>query len=61
MNQNIKFVRRHIITLLVATFAITTTIASGKGQIFLGPPESGTWSGSEEVAERDVWCGIHVL
>jgi hypothetical protein len=46
MNRNIKFVHRHIITLLVATFAITTTTASGKDQIFLGPAESGTWSGS---------------
>jgi len=48
MNQNIKLVQRHIITLLVATFAITTMVASGKDQIFLGPAESGTWSGSEK-------------
>jgi hypothetical protein len=39
MNRNLKFVNQHIITLLVATFAITTTTASGK-QIFLGPPDS---------------------
>ena len=40
MNRNLKFVNRHIIVLLVATFAITTTTASGKGRIFLGPPDS---------------------
>jgi hypothetical protein len=44
MNKRIKFVHRHIITLLVATFAITTTTASGKEQIFLGPPDSGAAS-----------------
>ena len=43
MNRNLKFVNQHIITLLVATFAITTTTASGK-QIFLGPPDSGASS-----------------
>jgi hypothetical protein len=48
MNQNFKFVNRHFIALLVATFAITTATASGKEQIFLGPAESGTWSGSEK-------------
>jgi hypothetical protein len=49
MNKNIKFMRRHIITLLVTTFAIITTMAaSGKEQIFLGPAESGTWSGSSK-------------
>jgi hypothetical protein len=49
MNQNINLVRRHIITLLVATFAIITTmVASGNDQIFLGPAESGTWSGSSK-------------
>ena len=40
MNRNLKLVSRHIIALLVATFAITTTTASGKQQIFLGPPDS---------------------
>ncbi len=40
MNKYIKFAHRHFITLLVATFAITTTTASGKGRIFLGPPDS---------------------
>ena len=39
MNRNLKFVNRHIIVLLVATFAIATTTASGK-QIFLGPPDT---------------------
>jgi hypothetical protein len=43
MNRNLKLVNQHIIALLVATFAITTTIASGK-QIFLGPPDSGASS-----------------
>jgi hypothetical protein len=45
MNQTIKFMHRHVITLLVATFAITATIASAKGQIFLGPAGSGTSTG----------------
>jgi hypothetical protein len=40
MNKYIKFVRRHIITLLVTTFAIATITASGKEQISLGPPNS---------------------
>ncbi len=40
MNKYIEFAHRHFITLLVATFAITTTTASGKGRIFLGPPDS---------------------
>ena len=40
MNQNIKFVRRHTITLLVATFAIATISASGKDGIPLGPPDT---------------------
>ena len=31
---------QHIIALLVATFAIATITASGKEQIFLGPPDS---------------------
>ena len=49
MNQNIKLVHQHIVTLMVATFAIITTmVASGKEQIFLGPAESGTWSGSSK-------------
>ena len=43
MNRNLKLVNQHIIALLVATFAITTTIASGK-QIFLGPSDSGASS-----------------
>ena len=33
---------------MVTAFVITTMIASGKERIFLGPPESGTWSGSEK-------------
>jgi hypothetical protein len=37
-----------IVPLVVTTSIITTLTASGKGQIFLGPPESGTWSGSEK-------------
>ena len=48
MNQNFNLVQRHIITLLVAVFATATMTASGKDQIFLGPAESGTWSGSEK-------------
>jgi hypothetical protein len=40
MNKYIKFAHRHFITLLVATFAITTTTASGKEQISLGPPDT---------------------
>jgi len=48
MNKNFKLMQRHIITLLVAVFAAATITASGKGQIFLGPAESGTWSGSSK-------------
>ncbi len=44
MNRNLKLVNRHIITLLVATFAIATITASGKEWIFLGPPDSGASS-----------------
>ena len=40
MNQDIKFVHQHILLLLFATFAITTTTASGKDRIPLGPPDS---------------------
>jgi hypothetical protein len=48
MKQNFNLVQRHIITFLVAIFATATIIASGKGQIYLGPAESGTWNGSEK-------------
>jgi hypothetical protein len=48
MNQNLKLVCRHIITLLVAILAITTMVASAKDWIFLGPAESGTWDGSSK-------------
>ena len=40
MNKYIKFAHRHFITLLVATFAITTTTTASGKQIFLGPPDS---------------------
>ncbi len=48
MNIKINLMHRCIIPLVVTTFIITTLTTSGKGQIFLGPPESGTWSGSEK-------------
>lgn len=40
---------KHILLLVVAAFATVTTPVSVKGQqIFLGPAEAGTWSGSEK-------------
>jgi hypothetical protein len=48
MNKKINLAHRSIITLAVTTLFITTIIASGEGRIHLGPPESGTWSGSSK-------------
>jgi hypothetical protein len=48
MNKKIKVLYQSIVTWAVTAFIVTTMAASGKEQIFLGPPESGTWSGSEK-------------
>lgn len=48
MNKKINLVRRSLVSLAVTAFIVTTMVASGKEQIFLGPAESGTWSGSEK-------------
>ena len=48
MNKRIKLQYQSIVTWAVTAFIATTMVASGKEQIFLGPAESGTWSGSEK-------------
>jgi hypothetical protein len=48
MNKKINVLYQSIVPWAVTAFVVTTMIASGKEQIFLGPPESGTWSGSEK-------------
>ena len=48
MNKKINVLCQSIVPWAVTAFVVTTMIASGKEQIFLGPPESGTWSGSEK-------------
>jgi hypothetical protein len=48
MNKKINLMHRCIVSLVVTTSVITAMIASGKNQIVLGPPESGTWSGSSK-------------
>jgi hypothetical protein len=48
MNINVNLMHRCLIPLAVTAFIITTLTASGKDRIFLGPAESGTWSGSEK-------------
>ena len=48
MNKKIKLQYQSIVTWAVTAFIATTMVASGKEQIFLGPAESGTWSGSEK-------------
>jgi|ERR1039458_140129 hypothetical protein len=48
MNKKINLLYQSIVTWAVTAFIVTTMAASGKEQIFLGPPESGTWSGSEK-------------
>jgi hypothetical protein len=48
MNKKINLMRRSIVSLAVTAFIVTTMVASGKDQIFLGPAESGTWSGSSK-------------
>jgi hypothetical protein len=48
MNKKINLMRRSIVSLAVTAFIVTTMAASGKEQIFLGPAEAGTWSGSEK-------------
>ena len=48
MNKKINLLYQSIAPWAVTVFIVTTMAASGKEQIFLGPPESGTWSGSEK-------------
>jgi hypothetical protein len=48
MRKKINVLYQSIVTWAVTAFIVTTMAASGKEQIFLGPPESGTWSGSEK-------------
>jgi hypothetical protein len=45
MNASINLAPQHLI-LAIACFALATTSVAGKDQLFLGPPESGTWNGS---------------
>ena len=47
MNASINPAPQRLI-LAIACFALATMGVSGKEQLFLGPPESGTWSGSEK-------------
>jgi len=48
MRMKINLMRRAIVPLAVMAFIVTTMVVSGKEQIFLGPVESGTWSGSSK-------------
>jgi hypothetical protein len=48
MNKKINLLYQSIVTWVVTAFIVTTMAALGKEQIFLGPPESGTWSGSSK-------------
>jgi hypothetical protein len=48
MNPYFKQVQGPFLSLLVAAFAIAATNAAAKAEIFLGPPEAGTWSGSSK-------------
>jgi hypothetical protein len=48
MNKKINVLYQSIIPWAVTAFIVTTMAASGKEQIFLGPPESGSWIGSEK-------------
>ena len=48
MNNENNLLYRSVVPWVVTVFVITTMIASGKEPIFLGPPESGTWSGREK-------------
>lgn len=47
---------RLLITL--AWLALTATIASGKDQVFIGPPESGTFGGSEKWITAGLGAGF---
>jgi hypothetical protein len=46
--MKINLMRRAIVPLAVMAFIVTTMVVSGKEQIFLGPAEAGTWSGSSK-------------
>jgi len=48
MRMKINLLYQSIVPWAVTAFIVTTTAASGKEQIFLGPAESGTWSGSSK-------------
>ena len=48
MRMKINLMRRAIVPLAVMAFIVTTMVVSGKEQIFLGPAEAGTWSGSSK-------------
>jgi hypothetical protein len=48
MNKKINLLCRSIVLWAVTAMIATTMTASGKEQVFLGPPGSGTWNGSEK-------------